>query len=127
MKILGIEKAVFSDDFLLMEVRLRTDQPQPLTLEFSTDTLQDGLLGVWQALQSAGTDALIKTNASQTRVKIADAHADPSDGGGVQLSLTTEQGVELKFSMGVDMSSGLRKEMKIAEEKSGSERPNECQ
>ena len=127
MKILGIEKAVFSDDFLFIEVQLRTDQSQPLTLEFATDTLQDGLLRVWQALQSAGTDVLVKTNESQTRVKVVDARANPSDSVGVQLRLMTEQGIELHFSLGVDLSSKLRRKMKIAEEESGSGRTNERQ
>jgi hypothetical protein len=117
MKILGVEKAVFSDDFSYIVVHLRTDEPKPLTLEFSTDTLQDGLLRVWRALQSAGTDALIKTNDLQTSINVIDARVSSSDTTGIQLTLTTEQGGELRFAMGVNLSSIIREKMKVAEEK----------
>lgn len=41
MRVLGIERAGFADDFSFIEVQLRTDQSQGLTLELATDVLQE--------------------------------------------------------------------------------------
>ena len=62
MRVLGIEKACFSEDFSFFQVELRTDQNQLLALEMATDLLKEGLVRLWDALRAAGMDGLIEEN-----------------------------------------------------------------
>ena len=62
MRVLGIEKACFSDDFSFFQMELRTDQNQPLALEMATDLLKEGLVRLWDALRAAGMDDLFEEN-----------------------------------------------------------------
>ena len=62
MRILGIEKACFSEDFSFFQVEVRTDQNQLLALEMATDLLKEGLVRLWDALRAAGMDDLIEDN-----------------------------------------------------------------
>ena len=61
VRVLGIEKANFVEDFSFVEVHLRTDQRQVLTLELATDVLQESLLKLWEVLHSDRIEVLTES------------------------------------------------------------------
>ena len=118
MRVLGIEKASFTDDFSFVEVQLRTGQNQGLTLELATNVLQEGLVKLAAVLHSAQTDALTKgNNLDVYPANVADAKVQASKGSGViGLGLSTEDGLTQYFALPVDLSAMLRQNLIKAEE-----------
>ena len=118
MRVLGIEKASFTVDFSFVEVQLRTDQSQGLTLEFSTNVLQEALVKLAAVFHSVQTDALAKgNNLDVYAANVADAKVHASKGTGVVgLGLSTEDGLTQYFALPVDLSAKLRQNLIKAEE-----------
>ena len=118
MRVLGIEKASFTEDFSFVEVQLRTDQSQGLTLEFSTNVLQEALVKLAAVFHSVQTDALAKGNKLDVySANVADANVQASKGTGVVgLGLSTEDGLTQYFALPVDLSAKLRQNLIKAEE-----------
>jgi hypothetical protein len=61
VRVLGIEKASFAEDFSFVEVQLRTNQSQGLTLELATDVLKESLFKLWEILHSDRTKSLTES------------------------------------------------------------------
>jgi hypothetical protein len=118
VRVLGIEKASFTEDFSFVEVQLRTDQSQGLTLEFSTNVLQEALVKLAAVFHSVQTDALAKGNKLDVySANVADANVQASKGTGVVgLGLSTEDGLTQYFALPVDLSAKLRQNLIKAEE-----------
>lgn len=123
MRVLGIEKANFAEDFSFVEVQLRTDQAEGLKLELATDVLQESLFKLWEVLHSERTKALTECNdVSIYAVKVADAKVQSSIGTGVVgLGFSTEDGLTQFFSLPAELCAKLRTNMIKAEEIARSE------
>jgi hypothetical protein len=123
VRVLGIEKANFAEDFSFVEVQLRTDQRQDLTLELATDVLQESLLKLWKVLHSDRIEALTEGNSLPIYgVKVADAKVQSSIGTGVVgLGFSTEDGLTQYFALPADLCAKLRTNMLKAEEIARSE------
>ena len=123
MRVLGIERAGFADDFSFIEVQLRTDQSQGLTLELATDVLQESLFKLWEVLHSDRIKAVTESkDESIYAMKVADAKVQSSIGTGVVgLGFSTEDGLTQYFALPVDLCAKLRTNMIKAEEIARSE------